>query len=80
MTQPTDRETAAELAQRLKSEPIDTSMADQAHRPPSDKPPGYADRLMAEMPARERRGSSLNADDWDMVIKALEHYTTCGRA
>ena len=50
-TQASDRDTAAELAQRIKSDGVDLSKRDEADRAPGDRPPGYADALMSETPA-----------------------------
>jgi hypothetical protein len=79
MTPTSDRNPAAELAQRIKTSLIDPSKEDEADRPPSDKPPGYADALMSEAPASIERAVDLNSADWELISKALEHYATCGK-
>ena len=76
MTTPSDRDTAAELAQRIKSSRIDPSKADEANLPPSDRPPGYAEALMSEKPAPPEAG--LSSADWDLIAKALEQYARSG--
>ncbi len=77
MTPTSDRDTAAELAKRIKSNSIDPSTADEAHRPKSDRPPGFADALMSEAPASVEKGADLNPADWGLIRTALEHYATC---
>ena len=79
MTQTTDRNSAAELAQRIKASQIDPSIKDEADRPPADKSPGYADALMSEAPASIERAVDLNSADWELIGKALEHYARCGK-
>lgn len=74
MTQ-SDRETAAALAQRLKSALTDPSKMDEAGRPPEDQPPKFANILMSE-----KTGVSIEEDarvtpgEWQLILKALEHY------
>jgi hypothetical protein len=68
---------AAELAGRIKSSRIDPAKADEAGRPPSDRPPAFADALMSEKPASVERGARLTPADWDLIDVALEHYATC---
>jgi hypothetical protein len=77
MTPTSDRDAAAELAQRIKASQVDPSKLDEAGRPPSDKPPGFAEALMSEAPAPVER--TLSATDWDLISKALQHYATCGQ-
>lgn len=74
MPTPTDRDTAAELAQRIKTSLVDPD--DEANLPPSDRPPGYADALMSEAPASP--GADLSPADWALIGKALEHYASGG--
>jgi hypothetical protein len=78
MTPANDRDQAAELARRIKSVQVDPSKADEAHRPPSDKPPTFADVLMSEAPSSIERAAALNESDLELICKALEHYATCG--
>lgn len=79
-TTPTgDRKTAAELAQRIKTNQLDPAKLDEAGRPPSDKPPAYADALMSEKPASVEKSSDLTPADWELIGKALEHYAACGK-
>ncbi len=78
MTPTRDHDTAAELAQRIKNNLIDPSKADEADRPPGDKPPAFADALMSEAPASIERAAALNAADWELIGKALAHYAACG--
>jgi hypothetical protein len=80
MTPTSDRDSAAQLAQRIKISLIDPSKEDEAGRPPGDKPPGYADALMSEKPASVERAVDLKSADWQLVGKALEHYATCGKS
>lgn len=77
MTPTSNRNSAAELAQRIKTSRIDPSKEDEAGRPPADKSPGYADALMSEAPASIERAVDLNSADWELIRKALEHYATC---
>jgi hypothetical protein len=79
MTPTSDRNSAAELAQRVKTSLIDPSKEDEADRAPADKSPGYADALMSEAPASIHRAVGLNSADWKLIGKALEHYATCGK-
>jgi len=74
------REAAAELARRIESSRVDPAKADEAHRPPSDKSPSYADVLMSEEPTPVERAADLSETDWELVAKALDHYATCGSA
>lgn len=78
MTPTSDRDTAAELARRIKSKSIDPSKADEADRPPGDRPPAFADALMSEAPPSGEKSADLNVADWELIRKALEHYATCG--
>ena len=80
MTPTSDRDTAGELAQRIKSSRIDPSTEDEAHLPPADKPPAFADALMSEAPASIERQAGLNSADWKLIAKALEHYATCAKS
>jgi hypothetical protein len=78
MTPTSDRDTAAELAQRIKNHLIDPSKEDEADRPPGDRPPAFADALMSEAPASIEQAAGLNSADWELIVKALEHYATRG--
>jgi hypothetical protein len=77
MAPTSDRETAAELARRIERSLVDPSIEDEADRPPSDKPPAYADALMSEAPASIDRAVDPSPADWELIRKALEHYATC---
>jgi hypothetical protein len=79
MTATSNRDSAAELAQRIKTSRIDPSKVDEAGRPPADKSPAYADALMSEAPASIERAVDLNAAEWELIGKALEHYAACGK-
>jgi hypothetical protein len=78
MTPTSDRDLAAELARRITNNRIDPSKADEAGRPPSDKPPAYADALMSATPASIEKRARLKAADWELIEAALEHYAKCG--
>ena len=78
MTPTSDRETAAELARRLKTAMMDPAKADEAARPPEDQPPAFADMLMSEKPVTVERGADLSDGDWDLIVKALDHYARSG--
>jgi hypothetical protein len=80
MTPASDREAAADLARRINASEVDPSKSDEAHRPPSDKPPAYADLLMSEEPAPVERAADLSESDWALIGRALEHYAACGSA
>jgi hypothetical protein len=70
-----DRETAAELVERLKRALIDPSKADEADRPPEDQPPKFADVLMSEKTAASiEHDAGVTSEDWQLIVKALEHY------
>lgn len=77
MTPASDREAAADLARRIEASQVDPSKSDEAHRPPSDRPPAYADALMSEQPAPVERAADLNQADWQLIGRALEHYAGC---
>ncbi|MBV9440499.1 MAG: hypothetical protein JOZ24_10950 [Candidatus Eremiobacteraeota bacterium] len=80
MTPTSDRDAATELARRIKQEHLDPSQVDEVNRPAEDRPPGYADVLMAEgnpVPKKETRG--IGSADWTLIHQALEHYASCGR-
>ncbi len=78
MTPTGDHATAAELAKRITANLMDPSKADEAGRPPSDRPPAFADALMSETPASAQKDADLSSADWQLVRTALEHYATCG--
>jgi len=78
MTPTSDRDLAAELARRIKNHRIDPSKSDEAGRPPSDKPPAYADALMSTARASIEKGARLKEADWQLIETALEHYAKCG--
>jgi hypothetical protein len=80
MTPTTVRDTAAELAGRIKVSRIDPAKADEAGRPPEDRPPAFADALMSEKPTSVGRGAKLTDADWDLIQQALLHYAACGGA
>jgi hypothetical protein len=73
-----DRDSAAELSQRIQNSLTDPSKEDEADRPPSDRPPAYADALMSEAPASIERAVELTSTNWQLIARALEHYATCG--
>jgi hypothetical protein len=73
LTPSSDRDTAAELARRLKGL-VDPSKADEADRPPGDRPPAFADALMSEPPEYIEQNAELTSADWQLIVKALEHY------
>lgn len=77
-TSSSERDNAAELARRIQTSRIDPAKVDEAGRPPSDKPPGYADALMSEKPASVEKGADLTPADWELIDRALEHYAKCG--
>lgn len=77
MTTPSDRETAAALAQRIRNSRIDPAAADEAGLPPGDRPPGYAEALMSEAPAA-LEPDGLSSADWELIAAALEHYARGG--
>lgn len=76
----TDRNAAAELAKRLEVRLIEPSEIDEAHQPPEDKSPPYANALMNETPASIERALHLTPADWELISKALEHYGSCRAA
>lgn len=78
MTPSSDRDAAAELAHRLKNALVDPSTADEADRPPGDRPPAFADALMSEKPVSVERGADVTSADWDLIVKALDHYARSG--
>jgi hypothetical protein len=80
MTPASDRESAAELARRIQASQVDPSKSDEAHRPPGDRPPAYADALMSEKPVSAERDADLNQADWALIGRALEHYAACRSA
>lgn len=80
MTPASGREDAAELARRIESSRVDPGTADEAHRPPSDRSPAYADVLMSEEPTPVERSADLSEADWELIGKALHHYASCGSA
>jgi hypothetical protein len=71
-----DRDTAADLAQRLKRSLGDPSKADEAERPPEDQPPKFADVLMSEKTPTPMidEDAGVSRADWELIVKALEHY------
>ncbi len=73
----TPSEAAVELAQRINDSRHDYADIDEAGRPPSDKPPEFAEALLPGTPSIEN-GAHLTAPDWDIIVAALEHYATCG--
>ena len=77
MTEASDRDAAAELAQRIKDSLTDPSVEDEAARPPSDRPPAYADALMSEAPTSIADALDLGPADWKLIGRALDHYAAC---
>lgn len=77
MTHTNDRDSAAELAQRISRSVIDPSKTDESARPQGDRPPGFADALMAEEPVPDETRARLSAGDWQLIRRALEHYAGC---
>jgi hypothetical protein len=71
------RDAAAEIAQRIKLGRMDPGQLDEADRDPNDKPPAYADALMAETPTSIESNAELTATDWDVIELALTHFATC---
>ena len=79
MTSSSDRDAAAELAQRIEQKMIDPAKVDEAQRPPEDQPPAFADALMSEAEAPAPVGGAhLSQNDWTLISRALEHYAKCG--
>jgi hypothetical protein len=78
LTTTSDRESAAQLARRLKNAMSDPAKADEAERPPEDQPPKFADILMSEKPLSVEQGAELSDADWKLIVKALEHYAGPG--
>jgi hypothetical protein len=74
MATPSERDAAVGLARRIKTSLIDPSRADEAHRPPSDRPPKFADLLMSEAPASVERAADLTRSDWELIGRALDYY------
>jgi hypothetical protein len=72
------RDAAAEIAQRVKTARMDPSRLDEAGRPLSDRPPAFAEALMAEQPTAIEGLAKLAPVDWDVIELALVHYATCG--
>lgn len=80
MTQTTLRDASVELSRRIKSsrtDPADVDV-DEAGRPPSDKPPAFAEALMFAKPNTIEGAAKLTEADWDIIDQALEHAATCG--
>ncbi len=77
MTSPNDRESAAELVQRIEHNLVNPSKVDEAGRPKRDRPPGFADALMSEQAVPDESAARLNSGDWQIIRKALEHYAAC---
>ncbi len=76
-----ERNAAAELAERLEVELIDPSIdRDEFDRPPSDRSPAYAQWLMSKKAPAIERTADLNSADWQLICRALEHYTACEKA
>jgi hypothetical protein len=62
MTPKSDRDAAAERASRVETTPIDPSKADEADRPPSDRPPAFIDALMSEPVSIEKSADGHPTD------------------
>ncbi len=77
MTTNNTRDAALEIAQRLKAARIDPSQIDEADRPASDRPPGFAEALMSTRPTAVETNASLTPADWDVIERALSHYADC---
>ncbi len=77
MAPTSNRDSATQLAMRIRGTMIDPSTADEARRPASDRPPGFADALMSEAPAPVEKSADLSAADWELIHTALEHYAGC---
>ncbi len=72
-----ERNSASELAGRIKASLIDPAKVDEARRPAEDRPPAYADFLMSEKPASVGKAVDLAPADWHLIATALEHYAGC---
>jgi hypothetical protein len=68
-----------ELAARIKSSRIAPIDVDEASRPPSDRPPAFAEALMPGEPISIDGRAHLEPADWDLIEAALEHYAACGK-
>jgi len=74
MATASDREAAVALSKRIKAGLVDPSRADEAHRPPSDRSPKFADVLMSEAKSSVERAANVSANDWDLIARALDFY------
>ena len=63
MTPKSDRDAAAEHASRVETTSTDPSKADEADRPPSDRPPGFIDALMSEAPDSTEKSADVRSTD-----------------
>jgi hypothetical protein len=79
MTPASDRDSAADLAARIKTVAVDPSIDDEANLPPGDRPPAYAEVLMSEAPTSVERSAKVSLADWQLIGKALEHFAACDR-
>lgn len=71
---------ASEIAQRIKAARMDPSITDEADRPLSDRPPGFAEALMSTPPTVIEGPAKLKSADWDVIELALAHYADCKNA
>ncbi|HEY5339905.1 MAG TPA: hypothetical protein VIK27_02670 [Candidatus Aquilonibacter sp.] len=78
MPQTSFHDAATELAARIKGSRIEPVDKDEASRPPSDRPPGFAEALMPGQPISVDGRAHLEPADWDLIEAALEHYAACG--
>jgi hypothetical protein len=77
MTTNKTRSVASEIAQRIKTARMDPSQIDEADRPPSDRPPAFAEVLMSTPPTIVEGPAKLSKIDWDVIELALVHYAAC---
>lgn len=77
MTTNNTRDSASEIAQRIKAARMDPSQTDEADRPLSDRPPAFAEALMSTPPTVIEGPAKLKSADWDVIELALAHYAGC---
>ena len=78
-TTDSERDSASELARRIEVRLIEPTDVDEAGRPEGDKSPGFANAILTEAPASVEKAADLDQPEWELIVKALQHYANCRR-
>ena len=71
------RDPASGLAKRLAIPLSECSNLDEEKHRPQDRSPLFIDVVMPEPRISIEEAAGLNLDDWELIQRALEHYSLC---